>query len=92
MKRFLVIYFLTGIIKKPELSQHWSTNPLLKTPIFREMMSRNRFQTILGFLHFNDNSNYDPNDPNRDRLFKVRPLIENLVQKFKTAYTPSQKS
>ena len=54
------------------------------------MMSRNRFQTILEFLHFNDNSNYDPNDPNRDRLFKVRPLVENLVQKFKTAYTSSQ--
>ena len=90
MKRFLAIYFLTGIIKKPELSQYWSTNPLLKTPIFGEMMSRNRFQTVLEFLHFNDNRNYDPNDPNRDRTFKVRPLVENLVQKFKTASTPSQ--
>ena len=90
MKRFLAIYFLTGIIKKPELSQYWRPNPLLKTPIFGEMMSRNRFQTILEFLHFSDNSNYDPNEPNRDRLFKVRPIVENLVQKFKTAYMPSQ--
>ena len=90
MKRFLAIYFLTGIIKKPELSQYWSTNPLLKTVIFGEMMSHNRFQTILEFLHFTDNSNYDPNDPSRDRRFKVCPLVEHLVQKFKTAYTPSE--
>ena len=53
-------------------------------------MSRNRFQTILEFLHFNDNSKHNPNDPNQDRLFKVRPLVEHLVTKFKEPHTPSK--
>lgn len=78
MKRVLALQFLTGIAKKPEVAQYWSTNPLIKTPIFNEVMSRNRFQAIFEFLHFNGNSNYNPNDPDRDRLYKVRSLIEHL--------------
>ena len=53
-------------------------------------MSRNRFQAILEFLHFNDNSQYDVNDPHRNKLFKIRPVVEDLVQKFKTVYTPER--
>lgn len=90
MKQFIALYLLTGVVRKPEISQYWSTDSLLKTPIFGEIMSRNRFQTILEFLHFNDNANYDANDPNRDRLFKVRPLVEHLVERFKTVYTPDK--
>lgn len=90
MKKFLALHFLTGIVQKPEINQYWSTNPLLKTSVFNQVMSRNRFQVILDFLHFNDNSHYDPNDPNRDRLYKVRPLIDHLVSKFKSVYTPSR--
>ena len=54
------------------------------------MISRNRFQSNFQFLHFADNSHYDPNDPNRDHLCKVRCLVEFLVNKFKTVYVPDQ--
>ena len=81
---------MPGIVKKPEISQYWSTNAIIKSPYFNEVMSRNRFQAILEFLHFNDNSQYDVNDPHRDKLFKIRPVVEDLVQKFKTVYTPER--
>ena len=90
MKQFLSLYLLTGIVRKPEMNQYWSTNPMLKTPIFNNVMSRNRFQLILEFFHFNDNSKYDVNDPKRDRLFKIRPVVDYLLEKFKSAYTPSK--
>ena len=51
-------------------------------------MPRNRFQSMTEFLHFNDNSKYDIHDPTRDRLYKVRPLVEYLFGKFKAVYTP----
>ena len=54
-------------------------------------MSRNRYQSILEFLDFNDNMFYDAADPDQDCLFKVRPLIEHLVKRFKEAYFPSHK-
>ena len=54
MRKFLALHLLTGIIRKPEISQYWSTDPLLVTPIFNNIMSRNHYQSILEFLHFNN--------------------------------------
>ena len=53
-------------------------------------MTRNGFQKILRFLSFADNSNYDANDPGRDKLFKVRDIVEFLVDRFNTVYMPSE--
>ena len=38
MKTFLSLYLLTGIVVKPELQQYWSTNPLIKTEFFNNVM------------------------------------------------------
>lgn len=87
MKLFLAHHFLKDIVKKPEMAQYWSNNPLIETPIFKKRMSRNCFRSILHFLHFSDNANCNTNDPNCDRLVKVRPLVIHLVIRFKRAYT-----
>ena len=86
MRQFIALQVLNAIVKKPEISQYWSTDPFLRSPIFNEDMPRNRFQ----FLHFNYNSRYDIHDPTRDRLYKVRPLVEYLDGKFKFAYAPDK--
>lgn len=44
-------------------------------------MSRDRWKEIKSNLHCNDNSNLRRDDPNRDRLFKVRPLVDALREK-----------
>ena len=90
MKKCISLYLLTGIIRKPLISQYWSTNPLIRTPFLKTVMPRNRFQSILEFLHFNDNTLYNLNDPDRDRLYKIRPVAKYLVSKFKAVYTPEQ--
>ena len=88
MRQFIALQVLIGIVKKSEISQCWSTDPFLRSLIFNE--TRNRFQSITKFLHFNGNSKYDFHDPKRDRLYKVRPLVEYLVGKVKAAYTPDK--
>ena len=90
MKPFIALYLLTGIIRKPEVNQYCSTNPLLKTPFFNNAMPRNRLQLIFEFFHFNDNSNYNPHNPNQDRLSKIRPVLDYLMDKFKSVYTPDK--
>ena len=90
MKKFLALTLLMGIVRKPEVSDYWRTNPLLKGSIFNNVMPRNGFQSILQFLHFADNSQYDANDPDHDRLYKVRPVVEYLVSKFKSIYIPEE--
>ena len=63
---------------------------MLKTPFFNNVMPRNRFQLIFEFFHFNDNSNYNPQDPNQDCLFKIHRVLDYLMDKFKSVYTPDK--
>ena len=69
-----------GIIYKPQTHMYWSTNKIYSTPVFSELMTHNRFDIIITFLHFHDNNNteYDLASEDRDRLYKVRPLIGDL--------------
>jgi len=89
MKKFIGLLFVMGVVKKPSLSMYWSTDPLFQMPLFGIIMPRNRFFLLLKFFHVNDNQNI-PNrdDPNRDRLYKVRPMLDELFEKFQHAYTP----
>lgn len=89
MHCFFGITFLTGITKRPSTQLYWSKDPLYLTPAFSAAMNRDRYMLILKFLHFSNNAQA-PNaqDPNRDRLYKIRPIIDYLNNKFQTVYTP----
>ena len=88
MKKFLGLMFLTGIVRKPTLEDYWSTDSMIETPIFGKVMSRNRFESILSYLHFNDNEKRAPTCD--DRLYKVRPIIDHFIGKFKEMYNPHE--
>ena len=60
--------------------------------VFNSVMFRNRFQAIFQFLHFADNSNYNLTAANRDKLYKVRPVVTYLVNKFKSVYIPEKQT
>jgi len=63
MFSFLGLALLMGLIYKPRLHMYWSGDEILRTPVFGQVMSRDRFLLILRFLHFNDNDLYDAKDP-----------------------------
>ena len=70
---------------------YWSKDPLCATPIFGEIMSRNRYQLLLKFLHYSDNEKAPKaNDPERDRLYKIRPLLDHMFEKFHEVYDLAQ--
>ena len=54
-------------------------------------MSSRRFELILKFLHLND-SEVQPQrgDPAFDKLYKVRPFLDLVVENFKSYYQPHQ--
>ncbi|PNF23441.1 hypothetical protein B7P43_G09117 [Cryptotermes secundus] len=85
---YLGIVFMTGIDKRPEIEDYWSTRPLFHTPWYGQKMSLRRFQQISKFLHFADND-ARPADC-EDRLYKVRPIIDSLVGKFRNTYIPEK--
>ena len=90
IKTFLGVLLLMGIVYKPKMCMYWLKDALYSTPIFSEVMSCNRFELIMKFFHFNDNSTYNPTEENRDSLHKVQPLIEALHERCQKVYYPGQ--
>lgn len=52
-------------------------------------MPRQRFESILRFSHSVDNNSALPHEEERDRLFKIRPVIEELRRQFQINYVLS---
>ena len=86
MKKFIAIYLLSGIVRKSQLQQYWSTDSFSGTPGFARIMKRDKFLGILQFLHFADNNDAVPGD----RLAKLSPLTDMLTDIFKRTYVPQQ--
>ncbi|XP_065192166.1 piggyBac transposable element-derived protein 4-like [Sycon ciliatum] len=84
MKIFLALYLTTGILWKPALDQYWSKDALISTPSFSAAMKRDRFMSILMFLHFSDNAAPDE----ADKLRKIRRLLDLFIDRFQAVYTP----
>lgn len=87
--KFFGLVLLMGIVRKPAIAHYWSKDPLYSTPIFGTVMSRNRFQILLSMLHYNDNTQA-PVGPNRDRMYKLRPILDHLFERFQAVYELSR--
>ncbi|XP_055918321.1 piggyBac transposable element-derived protein 4-like [Eupeodes corollae] len=74
-----------GIVKYPSIAHYWNTGNFFKNSFVPKVMSRNRFQLILKFIHFADNSAFRGN-----RLGKVSTLLELLERNFVNARTPNE--
>ena len=58
---------------------------------FSSVMSSRRFELLMRFLHLN-NSNAQPRrgEPGYDKLYKVRPFLDIVLENFKSCYQPFQ--
>lgn len=87
MYSFIALNLLMVHLKKNNLKDYWSTNPMLETPFFGKVMSQDRFILIQRILHFSDNLNLCPGN----RLVKIGTVVETLRKKFKSIFIPHQK-
>jgi hypothetical protein len=76
-----------GQVQKDNVKDYWSRDPTITTPIFSQTMSRNHFKAIWQAWHFIDNSQLKNDSP---RLFKIEPVYEYILQKFRSVYSPGQ--
>ena len=90
IRHFLALYFLTGIVKKTANSTVLEYRSTSSDFSFQSSYDQKQFQKIFQFIHFADDSNYYATDPGREKLFKVRDIVEILVDRFKTVYIATE--
>jgi hypothetical protein len=80
-----------GMVSLPSLASYWSTDDFFGNTGIKKVMTKNRFEEITCFIHFND-SIWEParEARNFDRLYKVRPVIENIKGKFLNNFKPTK--
>jgi hypothetical protein len=81
IQKYFGVIIISSLLSPSNIRDMW--DPLIGNDLIKQTMSLNLFEQIRSILHFNDNDkNLAPNDPKRDKLFKVRPIINHLCQKF----------
>ena len=77
IEQFIGILLYTGIFPYWLYCTYWSN--FSRFSLTADIMSRNRFQILFRYIHFNNNTQTKPHDhPNYDILFKVSLLLKQL--------------
>ena len=84
---FLGINMIMEFHELSSLTDFWSCEPDLPVPFVSNVLPRNRFAQILSNIHVNDNAAI-PNN-NTDKLYKLRPMINQLNSNFVKLYNVS---
>ncbi|EQB59787.1 ac transposable element-derived protein 4 [Vairimorpha apis BRL 01] len=85
LKKMMGLLLLMGKVRKDTRDEYLSTDNTMSTPIFAEVMSRDRFRQIWHAWHFSNNDIED-----KDRLKKIRPIISYFLPKFQNVYKPQR--
>ncbi|XP_048006785.1 piggyBac transposable element-derived protein 4-like isoform X1 [Leguminivora glycinivorella] len=88
---FFAVLIFMPFCHREKLADYWSTGRL-EMSNFRSLMSRNRFQLLLRFLHFVDNDTLlvSKVTGNEKKIAKIKPIIDYLNMKFNNLYVPGQ--
>ena len=83
MKAFFGMQIVMGYHRVPSIRDYWSSEPSLAVPFISNIMPLKRFEELRAFLHFNNNEEMKPRgDPEHDRAFKVRPVLNHFNVSF----------
>ncbi|XP_070691520.1 piggyBac transposable element-derived protein 3-like [Pempheris klunzingeri] len=78
LEQFIGTLVYMSIVHVPRSRMYWSSE--CRVVQVADVMSRDRWGEIKKFIHFNDNSSMAANSD--DKLFKIRPIVDSLLQKF----------
>ncbi|KAH9629868.1 hypothetical protein HF086_006552 [Spodoptera exigua] len=77
--KFMGILILSGYHKLPREPMYWSLDEDIGVELVSKAMSRHRFRDIKRNLHLVNN---DLAGTSNDKMFKIRPLADKLMEKF----------
>ncbi|PIK60122.1 transposase [Apostichopus japonicus] len=89
---FIGLTIAMGLACKSSIAEYWSTDQVLETPWYGQVMSRSLYQQHRRYLQVADNKMGEKTADGRfcDKLYEVRPLLDSLVQSFQKHYSPGR--
>lgn len=87
IRKFIGLLLYMGLVKYPSIESYWSKKPIYKNAVAPQVMSRNRFQSLMRFLHFANNE--DP-AAEGNRLHKIDALVSHLNSRYKEIMQPGK--
>ena len=91
LRAYFCVVIVMGITNLPEMAMYWSSDPFYGNEGIKKVFTRARFKDIGRFLHFSDSSKEPKKgEPQYDRLYKLRHVLEFLKKKFPELYNPGK--
>jgi len=85
IKSFVGMLIAMGLHDLPRTELYWSSARLFRVTPIAHIMPVKRFKKIRQAIHVNDNSTAPKRgDPNYDKLYKLRPLIDGINERFQS--------
>ena len=89
LKSWVGCLIAMGLSRHNNIKMYWQ--PPWRLSIVADRFTRDRFLAIKKYLHLADNSTFgDGKTSNPDRLAKLRPFLNLLLQNFRSNYRPSR--
>lgn len=83
LRKFIGVMFYMTYFNLPNTRDYWSSNNDRSVDVIKQQMTVNQFEKIRQYLHFNDKEkNLPRDDPKRDRLYLIRPVVDSLNHTF----------
>ena len=86
LKAFIAILLISGYVDLLWRRMFWECSADVHNYAFSSMMSRNRFDEIMEYLHLIDSASLNPND----KFSKVRLLLDKVNEQCLSNYLPEQ--
>ncbi|GBO18512.1 PiggyBac transposable element-derived protein 2 [Araneus ventricosus] len=81
LQKYLGICLLTSVTQNSNVRDFW--NDVVGMELVKNTMSLNNFEKFRSNLHFNNNEKeIRRGEPGHDKLFKIRPVINSLLETF----------
>ncbi|KAJ8363311.1 hypothetical protein SKAU_G00121420 [Synaphobranchus kaupii] len=95
MYRYLSVVVYMGLMMSSNISTYWSRHRLYRLAFTKSVMPKRRFEAITWTLHMSNPMEDVHNDRKRetpayDRLFRLRPLLDQIVAACRAFYHPHQ--
>ncbi|XP_031419309.2 piggyBac transposable element-derived protein 4-like isoform X2 [Clupea harengus] len=95
MLNYLSLVVYLGLVQVSPASDLWSKDSLFGFPFPASVMPGDRYEAITTYLHMSDPAADEVNDklsgqPGYDGIFRVKPLLDDLVASCRAHYHPYQ--